>query len=95
MTGGEYARRRPSLVQRIVLAVLRKRAAEIERSTNEWIVTCPQCGLERTLWDLGGVRWGHKRRGRPEGVRMRCPRCGWRGGHPLERRGGEPPQSAR
>jgi hypothetical protein len=57
VSGADYSRQRPSATQRIVLRLMRKRAAEIERSTREWILTCPHCGLERTLWDIGGVRW--------------------------------------
>jgi hypothetical protein len=86
VSGADYSRQRPSAIQRIVLRLMRKRAAEIERSTREWILTCPHCGLERTLWDIGGVRWGHRRRGKPERVRTRCPRCQQQGNHPLERR---------
>jgi Zn finger protein HypA/HybF involved in hydrogenase expression len=86
VSGADYSRQRPSATQRIVLRLMRKRATEIERSTREWILTCPHCGLERTLWDIGGVRWGHRRRGKPERVRMRCPRCQQQGNHPLERR---------
>jgi hypothetical protein len=90
VTASEHARARPGLIQRIVLLFMRKRAAEVERGSKEWILTCPHCGLERTLWDVGGVRWGHKRRGNTEGVRMRCPRCHQRGGHPLEHRSAGP-----
>ena len=83
----EYTRTKPGLIQRVVLFFLgKRRAADAERSTKEWIITCPNCGLERTLWDIGGVRYKHHRRGKPEGFRMRCPRCNQRGGHPMVRR---------
>ena len=74
------------MVQRIVLLFMRSRAAEVEASTKEWIVTCQSCGLERTLWDLGGVRYKHARRGSQEGFRARCPRCNQRAAHTMERR---------
>jgi hypothetical protein len=88
VTQTEYRRTTPSLVQRVTLFFLRGRAAEVEARTREWIVTCPSCGLERDLWDLGGVRYKFRRRGRPEGVRIRCPRCNERGAHPLEHSAG-------
>ena len=82
----EYTRTSPGLTQRVVLFFMRKRAAEIEASTKEWIIICPNCGLERTLWDIGGVRYKHHRRGNQEGFRMRCPRCNERGGHVMQHR---------
>jgi hypothetical protein len=85
------ASRRPlSLTQRIVLRVLRSRAAEIERESRAWFVVCPNCGLARSFWDLGGVRY--KARSRGKWIRMRCRACGKRAMHPVEH-GPIPPAS--
>jgi hypothetical protein len=80
----QYARETPSLTQRIVMGLMRGRATDIERESREWIITCPNCGLERSYWDIGGVRYKAASRGKKMGAR--CPRCGKRGMHPVERR---------
>ncbi len=79
-----YARQQPSLTQRLVMRLMRSRAAAIERESREWLVICPNCGLERSLWDIGGVRYGARSRGKRLGVR--CPTCGKRSMHPVEHR---------
>jgi DNA-directed RNA polymerase subunit RPC12/RpoP len=60
------------------------RAAEIERESRQWIVTCPSCGDVRSYWDLGGVRYKAASKGKRIGIR--CPACGHRGMAPVERR---------
>lgn len=62
------------------------RAEDIERESREWWITCPSCGFERTYWDIGGVRYKAKSKGKWVG--QRCPRCGKRGMHPVEHRPG-------
>jgi hypothetical protein len=84
MTERAQPRERPSLTQRIVLGLMRGRAAEIERESRSWIITCPNCGFEQSYWDMGGVRYKAKSHGLSLG--MRCPSCGRRGRHPVERR---------
>jgi hypothetical protein len=74
----------PTLTQRIVLRLMPRRAEAIERESREWFVTCPNCGLERSIWDLGGVRYGAKSRGKSTGIK--CRQCGKRSMHPVERR---------
>jgi RNase P subunit RPR2 len=64
--------------------LMRGRAADIERESREWVVTCPSCGLERTYWDIGGVRYKASSRGKRIG--LRCPSCGKRSMHAVERR---------
>ena len=63
------------------------RAEEIERQSREWHVVCPTCGHSRSYWDIGGVRWGAKSKGKRVG--LRCPSCGKRRMHRVERRSGE------
>ncbi len=62
------------------------RADEIERQSREWFVVCPRCGLERTYWDIGGVRY--KARSRGKRIGLRCSSCGKRGMHVVEHRPG-------
>jgi DNA-directed RNA polymerase subunit RPC12/RpoP len=87
---GEHSRQRPSLTQRIVMRLMRGRGDEIERESREWFVVCPNCGLERTIWDIGGIRYKARSRGKRMGVR--CPSCGKRGMHAVERRPGSAAQ---
>jgi predicted RNA-binding Zn-ribbon protein involved in translation (DUF1610 family) len=75
-----------SLTQRIVTRLMPGRAGEIERQSREWFVVCPNCGFERTYWDIGGVRY--KARSRGKRIGLRCPSCGKRAMHPVEYRRG-------
>jgi hypothetical protein len=81
---GENSEQRPSRTQRLVMRLMRGRADEIERQSREWFVVCPSCGLERTYWDIGGVRY--KARSRGKRIGLRCPSCGKRSMHPVEHR---------
>jgi hypothetical protein len=74
----------PNLIQRIVIRLMPGRAEEIERQSREWFVICPNCGLERTYWDIGGVRYKAGSRGKRIG--LRCPSCDKRAMHVVERR---------
>jgi hypothetical protein len=85
-----YSRQRPSLTQRFVMWLMRGRAADIERESREWFVVCPNCGLERTYWDIGGVRYKARSRGKRLG--LGCPSCGKRSMHAVERRPGSAAQ---
>jgi len=70
----------------LVMLLLGGRADEIERQSREWFVLCPHCGLKRTFWDIGGVRYRARSRGKRIG--LRCSSCGKRGMHVVERRPG-------
>jgi hypothetical protein len=51
--------------------------AAMEAESRAWLVRCPACGFERSLWELGGIRY--KARGTKRQFR-RCPNCrefGW------------------
>jgi hypothetical protein len=55
----------------------------MEEESRKWIVRCPSCGTERSIWDLGGIRWkatGNK------WIFGRCPNCGKRSWHDVFRR---------
>jgi DNA-directed RNA polymerase subunit RPC12/RpoP len=73
-----------SFIQRLALRLMPKRAEAIERESREWIVTCPHCGHKRSYWDIGGIRFKAKSKGKRIGAR--CPACGRRGMHRVERR---------
>ena len=83
-----YGRRvdRPRFVQRVVLRLLGGRAAEAERESRAWMVICPRCEHARSVWELGGVRYGARSKGKRQ--RLRCPACRETGWHRVERQGG-------
>ncbi len=61
-----------SFIQRFLKTVLpRSWAEDMEAETRSWMVQCP-CGFERSVWEMGGVRW--KAIGRPRRL-MTCPQC--------------------
>jgi hypothetical protein len=59
----------------------------MEAESRGWMVQCPKCGAERSVWEMGGIRY--KAAGSPRWYR-RCPGCGklawlkvyWKGGVP-------------
>lgn len=58
-------------------------AAELERESRSWIMTC-SAGHERSVWEAGGLRY--RARGKPIKLAW-CPQCGgWRA-HTLAYRG--------
>jgi hypothetical protein len=68
----EYAIR-TSWIQRLLKSVLPSAwARDMEAASRSWKILCP-CGQERSVWDVGGVRW--KAWGNPRRL-MRCSRCG-------------------
>jgi hypothetical protein len=64
-----------SLVQRLILSVVpRSWGQAMEKDSRLWMMRCLTCGCERSIWDLGGIRYkavGNKRKYYP------CPKCGW------------------
>jgi hypothetical protein len=53
-------------------------AASMEEESRQWMVRCQKCGYERSIWELGGVRW------KAAGTKWmlgRCPNCGKLGWH--------------
>lgn len=47
-------------------------AASMEAESRSWMVRCPYCGHERSVWEMGGVRY--KAAGKSRQLR-RCPQC--------------------
>ena len=62
-----------SAAQRFFTRVLPKSAAaNMEAESRLWLLRCP-CGHERSVWDMGGIRW--KASGNPR-RKLVCPQCG-------------------
>ncbi len=58
-------------------------ATSMEAESRMWMVRCRSCGFERSLWELGGIRWKGSGKSWTWG---RCPNCGKRGVHSVSRR---------
>jgi predicted RNA-binding Zn-ribbon protein involved in translation (DUF1610 family) len=71
-------------IQRLMTRILPRRwAKDMERESRVWHYRCQVCGLERSVWDAGGIRWkatGNKATAAP------CPRCGQLRTHDLFRK---------
>jgi hypothetical protein len=60
-------------VQRFFTRIFPRAWAEDMRAESErWMVRC-DCGFERSVWEMGGIRW--KASGNPR-KSLRCPQCG-------------------
>jgi DNA-directed RNA polymerase subunit RPC12/RpoP len=57
-------------------------AAAMEAHSRAWLVQCPHCGFERSIWELGGIRY--KAAGNPRMLGT-CPNCGRRGWHKVHK----------
>jgi hypothetical protein len=68
----------------------RKWAESMEADSRSWFVHC-RCGMARSVWDMGGIRW--KAAGRPRWY-LKCPECGRRSWHTLSREAASPDSSA-
>jgi hypothetical protein len=63
-----------SFFQRLMTAILPGSwAASMEAESRAWMARCEACGGERSVWDLGGIRW--KAAGSPR-RRLPCINCG-------------------
>ena len=49
--------------------------AAMEAESKQWMVKCTNCGHERSIWSMGGIRY--KATGNPRRYRI-CPNCGQR-----------------
>jgi hypothetical protein len=72
-----------SLIQKFFMAVFPASwARSMEADSREWMIRC-RCGFERSIWEIGGIRW--KARGTSRNY-MRCPKCGRRSWHTTYRK---------
>ncbi|MBV9881644.1 MAG: hypothetical protein JO276_01395 [Sphingomonadaceae bacterium] len=66
-------------------AVQRLATPAIEAESRAWMISCPKCGFEQSVWESGGIRY--RAAGSSRQLR-RCPSCGrlswqkiyWKGG---------------
>src|SRR5918999_2011936 len=81
--GAAMARQDKSGLQRFFTRFVdAETAASIEAHSRGWRVRCPHCGFERSIWDLGGIRYGASGRTR---MLARCPQCGRTGWQKIEK----------
>jgi hypothetical protein len=67
-----------TFTQRLLTAVLPRSWAEDMRAESlRWMIRC-ECGFERSVWEVGGVRW--KAKGNPRYLAS-CPQCGQKSWH--------------
>jgi ribosomal protein S27E len=60
--------------QRFFKTILPKQwAHDMEMSSRQWMVKCPNCSKETSIWEMGGIRWGASGK---SGTRIKCAQCG-------------------
>ena len=74
-----------TLIQRLIARLPKTWYDAIRTESEEWIFTCPECGLARSVWDIGGVRYKAVSAGKRSLVW--CPQCQQMRWMPLTRRG--------
>lgn len=65
----------------------RRATAAMEAESRAWMVQCPHCGAERSVWDSGGIRY---RAAGTSRLYRRCFACGKRGWHKVYWAGAAP-----
>ena len=74
-----------TFIQKFISSVLPKSwAADIQAESERWLLTCPNCGTVRSIWDIGGVRYKAYSKGKK--VLVRCTQCKERHMMPLEKK---------
>ncbi len=46
----------------------------IRQSSDRWMIQCPKCHSERSVWSAGGIRFGAMSAGKR--IAARCAKCG-------------------
>ena len=70
-------------LQRFIARYFPNTAESMEAASRQWMVQCPNCRYEKSVWEWGGIRY--KAAGEPRWYR-RCPNCGKRGWHKVYKR---------
>jgi predicted RNA-binding Zn-ribbon protein involved in translation (DUF1610 family) len=52
----------------------------MEADSRKWMLKCSNCGFERSIWEMGGIRW--KATGNSRNL-LKCPNCGDRNWHTM------------
>ena len=45
------------MLQSLIVRLFPRLAPDIEAESRSWRVQCPVCGNEKSIWDVGGVRY--------------------------------------
>jgi hypothetical protein len=73
-----------SMIQNLFKSFLSKDSyGGMERESRSWMVQCPHCKYERSVWEMGGIRWGAA--GRPSTYKL-CVSCRQLGWHTIQKR---------
>lgn len=73
-----------SRAQRIMKALAPKWLADdMEADSRRWRIQCNTCGHDRSIWDIGGIRY--KAVGKSRTI-IRCPRCDRLRAHTIAKR---------
>jgi len=68
-------------------AMQRRASPAVEAESRAWMVQCPHCGAERSVWESGGIRY---RAAGSSRLYRRCFACGRRGWQKVYWAGGVP-----
>ena len=66
--------------------VSKERWADMEAHSRMWTVRCNKCGFEKSVWEMGGIRY--KAYGNSRWF-MKCIQCGERSWHQLYKKEGQ------
>lgn len=73
-----------SFFQKFFKAIVSKKLyKDFERDSRLWMVQCPNCNHEKSVWDIGGIRY--KAVGNSRWFRV-CSHCGKKSWHKLYKR---------
>jgi hypothetical protein len=74
----------PSLWQKLFKALAsREMFAAMEAESRAWMVQCEGCGYERSIWEMGGIRWKAKGTRR---LFSNCANCGRKRWHTIHKK---------
>ena len=77
-----------SFWQRLFAKVTPGLIADMEAHSRLWMVQCPNCGFEKSIWEMGGIRYKAYSRGKK--IYQRCIQCDKRGWHKVYKREPQP-----
>jgi hypothetical protein len=64
-----------TLIQKIVTNWLPQEwATAVQAESESWLLRCPKCDSTRSVWEIGGVRYKGKSKGKRSSVW--CAQCG-------------------
>jgi len=61
--------------QKLITAIFPgQMAAAMKAESKAWKIRCCTCGTEKSVWDVGGIRY--KAASKKKFTLVRCPKCG-------------------